>query len=155
VKVSRPGSGPPAVGERAPRMETPTRGDVAGDLEKIDTRIPPVPEFHRASLDDVLGKKPVVLLFSTPQLCQVQICGPVYDIAYQVQSEVGDDVEFIQQEIYVDNEVAKGFRPQVGTYKLPTEPWVFVIDRQGKVVERLEGAYSVGELQRAVAKVDS
>jgi hypothetical protein len=30
---------------------------------------------------------------------------------------------------------------------------VFVIDRQGRVAARLEGAFSVGELERAVAKV--
>lgn len=155
VEVQEPGSGPPAVGEQAVKMATPTRGDVAGNLEEIDTRVPPVDAFHRQSLDAVLGKKPVVLLFSTPQLCQVQVCGPVYDIAYQVQSEVGDDVEFIQMEIYNDNEVAKGFRPEVGKYRLPTEPWIFVMDKAGKIVERFEGAYSVGELQRAVARVDT
>ena len=45
-------------------------------------------------------------------------------------------------EIYNDNELEKGFRPQVGAFKLPTEPWAFAIDRDGKVAARLEGAYS-------------
>ncbi len=48
--------------------------------------------------------------------------------------------------------MSKGFRPQVAAYKLPTEPWVFAIDRNGRVAARLEGAYSVTELDAAVDK---
>jgi hypothetical protein len=44
-------------------------------------------------------------------------------------------------------------RPQVAAWKLASEPWTFVIDRSGKVSARFEGAFSIGELQRAVAKV--
>lgn len=153
IQVGPKGAQPPKVGQPAIRIDTPTRGDVGGNLEKIDTRIPPLAEFHRKSLAEVLGRKPVVLLFSTPRLCQTRVCGPVYDIAHQVQADVGDAVEFIQMEIYKDNEISKGFRPQVGAYKLPTEPWLFVVDRTGKVAARFEGAFSAGELERAVAKV--
>ena len=35
------------------------------------------------------------------------------------------------------------------TWKLPTEPWVFAIDRNGKVAARLEGAFSARELDAA------
>ena len=37
--------------------------------------------------------------------------------------------------------------------RLPTEPWLFAIDRSGKVVARFEGAFSTGELARVVAKL--
>ena len=67
----------------------------------------------------------------------------------------GDDVAFIHQEIYNDNEVNKGLRPQVAAWRLQTEPWTFVIDRNGRSSQRFEGAFSAGELQRAVAKVDN
>ena len=53
-------------------------------------------------------------------------------------------------EIYNDNEVNKGPREQVNAFKLPSEPWVFVIDAKGKVVSRMEGAYSVEELDTAI-----
>jgi hypothetical protein len=62
-------------------------------------------------------------------------------------------VSFIHNEIYVDNNPNKGLRPQLTTFGLETEPWVFVIDRSGKVVQRFEGALSVEELKAAVAKV--
>ena len=53
-------------------------------------------------------------------------------------------------EIYNDNELEKGFRPQVARSSLPTEPWAFAIDQNGKVAARLEGAYSENELHEAI-----
>ncbi|MTD43040.1 hypothetical protein GKE82_01640 [Conexibacter sp. W3-3-2] len=153
MRIGRTGSGPPQVGDRAPRVHTPTFEDVAGDLESIDTRVPPLRSLHDTDLADVLGKEPVVLVFATPQLCQSRVCGPVVDVAAQVQQRAGDDVRFVHMEIYRDNDLSKGFRPQVAAYRLPTEPWTFVIDRRGIVRERFEGAFSVAELERAVERV--
>lgn len=141
----------PDVGEEAPRMHTPTRASVGGDLAKIDTREPPS-DMHEDDLADVLGKKPVVLLFATPALCQSRVCGPVVDIAEQVRAKYTDDAAWIHQEIYNDNVVEQGFRPQVKKWSLPTEPWVFTIDRNGKVAAKMEGAYSADELEAAVKK---
>jgi hypothetical protein len=142
----------PGVGDTPPRIHTPTVSDVAGDLTTIDTRIPPAEDLHQVDFADALGKKPVVLLFATPQLCQSRVCGPVVDVAEEIKSELGDKADFIHMEIYNDNEVSKGFRPQVAAFHLPTEPWVFVIDRHGKVAARIEGAYSADELRAAVQK---
>ena len=141
----------PDVGEEAPRMHTPTRASVGGDLAKIDTREPPS-EMHEEDLADVLGKKPVVLLFATPALCQSRVCGPVVDVAEQVRAKYSEDAAWIHQEIYNDNIVEKGFRPQVRKWSLPTEPWVFTIDREGKVAAKMEGAFSAAELEAAVKK---
>ncbi len=139
----------PEVGDGAPRVSTPTKAQVGGNIERIDTRQPPS-TMHEADFADVLGKKPAILLFATPALCQSRVCGPVVDIAEQVKARRGDEAEFIHQEIFVDNEVDKGFRPQVLKWRLPTEPWVFAVDRRGQVAARIEGAFSADELERAV-----
>jgi hypothetical protein len=149
VVVSKKDDSVPAPGETPPAIHTPTKTDVAGDLAKIDTRVPPDTQ-HEVDFADVLGKKPIVLTFATPLLCQSRVCGPVVDIAEQVKDEYGDEAEFIHMEIYNDNEVNKGPRPQVTEFGLPSEPWVFLIDRNGKVVSRIEGAFSAEELERAV-----
>jgi hypothetical protein len=141
----------PAVGERAPVIHTPTEASAGGDLDSIDTREPPS-SMHEADFADVVGKKPVVLLFATPQLCESRVCGPVVDVAEEVKSAYGDEVEFIHMEIYRDNLVERGFRSQVVAYRLPTEPWVFAIDRNGRIVARIEGAFSVDELKEAVKR---
>jgi hypothetical protein len=153
VGVGAQGSqGPPRVGDKAILIHTPTLDSVGGDASKVDTRIPPAKELSQTDFADVVGKKPVVLLFATPALCKSRVCGPVEDIAAQVGAQYNGRVVFIHQEIYNDNKVEKGFRPQVGKWRLPSEPWAFAIDKQGKVVDRLEGAFSAGELARAAQK---
>lgn len=141
----------PQVGQKAPVTHTLTASQVS-DISQIDTRIPP-DNMHSDDLANVLGRKPVVLLFATPALCQSRVCGPVTDAASQVQQEFGDKVAFIHQEIYKNNRINDGPRPQMQAYHLTTEPWAFVIDRSGTVSTVLQGAFSVGELEDAVRKV--
>jgi hypothetical protein len=142
----------PKVGERPPKIETLTAADVGNDLEKIDTRIPP-DQMHKVNFAEVLGKKPIVLIFATPALCQSRVCGPVVDVAQQVADEYEPKADFIHQEVYVDNEIAKGVRPQLKEFGLETEPWTFLIGKDGRVADRLEGAYGVAELEEAMKRI--
>lgn len=137
------------VGDMAPKVSTPTAKSVGGDLSKIDTRQPPS-SMHDVDLQDVLGKQPVVLNFATPALCETRVCGPVVDVTEQVKAEVGDDVAFIHQEIYIENDPNKGVRPQLKAFGLQTEPWIFLIGKHGRIKQRIEGAYGVAELRTAV-----
>jgi hypothetical protein len=142
----------PAVGDQAPSIHTLTASDVGGDVAQIDTRVPH-DDMHDVDFADVVGKQPVVLLFATPALCQSRVCGPVVDIAEQVEHEPeGEGVAFIHQEIYADNK-PPALRPQVKAYGLRTEPWLFVIGKDGRISTRIEGAFSLSELQSAVKKV--
>lgn len=143
----------PDVGDVPPRIHTPTAADV-GDLSEIDTRIPP-DTMHDDDLYDVLGEKPTVLLFATPALCMSRVCGPMVDIAEQVHAETGDEVAFIHMEVYNDNDPNKGIRPELKAYGLQTEPWLFVLDDSGRVSTRIEGAFSVGDLEAAVEKAQA
>jgi hypothetical protein len=142
----------PGPGDTPPAIHTPTVADAAGDLKSIDTRAPPLPDLHQVDFADELGKKPIVLIFATPLLCQSRVCGPVVDIALQLQDKYRDQAEFIHMEIYENNVVNDGPRPQVGAFSLPSEPWLFTIDRHGKVAARIEGAFSAQELEQAVKK---
>lgn len=141
-----------APGEAAPRIETPT-GTTPAELDAIDTR-DPHDDMHEVSLKDALDKRqPVVLVFATPKLCASRVCAPVTDVAEWVHHEYGDGVTFIHNEIYNDNDLNKGFRPQVRAFKLPSEPYTFVIDRQGHVDSVLQGPFDETELKAAVEKV--
>ncbi len=142
----------PASGERTPLIHTPTVEDV-GDVSEIETRVPP-DTMHDIDFADVLGRKPVVLLFATPALCQSRVCGPVVDVAEQVKSDYSDDdIAFIHMEVYRNNNIAAGLRPQLKAFGLPTEPWLFVIDARGRVSTAIEGGFGVRELGRAVERV--
>lgn len=140
----------PDVGERAPVVETDTRDSVKGDLDLLDTRSPKAPELAAKSFADVVGRKPVALLFSTPQLCRSRVCGPVTDEMLQVNAETGDDVAFIHQETYVDNDVAKGFREPLRRFGLQSEPWLFTVDKNGRIAARLEGSFGLRAFRKAV-----
>jgi hypothetical protein len=108
--------------------------------------------MHDTDLADAAGKQPVVLLFATPALCVSRVCGPVVDVAEQVKSEVGEDAAFIHSEVFNDNDPNAGILPQLRAYGLETEPWLFVLDAEGRVSTRIEGAFSVEELRDAVEK---
>lgn len=138
-----------SVGEPAPRVETDTRVSAGGDLEAIDTRRPN-DTMHEDDLADVLGERPVALLFATPQLCQSRVCGPVVDIAEQLKSTYGDRMAFIHQEVYVDNDPNEGLREPLRRFGLRTEPWLFVIGADGRVVARLEGSFGFDAFEKAV-----
>jgi hypothetical protein len=140
----------PEVGEKAPPIHTPTTDDV-GDITQIDTRVPP-DDMHDVDFADVVGKQPVVLLFATPALCQSRVCGPVVDVAEQVKRDRPDDAAYIHMEFWNDNDPNKGAREQVLDYNLKSEPWLFVVNSDGTVSSRIEGAFSVDELNRALDK---
>jgi hypothetical protein len=139
----------PGVGQRAPAINTETLSSVRGDVGLLTTRHPPE-QMHSVSFDQVLGKRPVALLFSTPQLCTSRVCGPVTDIMVYLQHQFSNRITFIHQEIYVDNDTHKGLRPQLGAFHLQTEPWLFTINRRGVIAARLEGAFGLSEARQAL-----
>jgi len=141
----------PKPGQHALVIHTPTAQDAGGELSKITTRKPPDSQ-NKVDYADALGKEPIVLLFATPQFCQSRVCGPVVDVAEQAKSEYGDKAAFIHMEIYNENDPGKGVRPQVRAFHLPSEPWLFAIDRQGVVREAVEGAFGLKLMHEAVEK---
>jgi hypothetical protein len=142
----------PRVGQQAPRISTPTAEDAGGDLSKITTRLPPDTQ-NQVDFADALGREPIVLLFATPQFCQSRVCGPVVDVAEEVKEQYGDEAAFIHMEIYNDNDPNKDVRPQVLAYRLPSEPWLFAIDRKGTIRAEIEGAFGVELLTDLVKEV--
>lgn len=141
----------PRVGEEAPLIHTPTAAEVGGDLSQLTTRVPPDSQ-NKVDYADALGKEPIVLLFATPQFCQSRVCGPVVDQTEQAKQEYGNQAAFIHMEIYNQNDPGDRVRPQVRAFHLPTEPWLFTIDREGVIRETVEGAFGTELLDQAIEK---
>ena len=139
----------PDVGQRPPAIATDTLASVHGNVSLLTTRLPP-DAMHSSSFAQVLGKRPVALLFSTPALCTSRVCGPVTDEMVELSHQFGGRIVFIHEEVYLDNQPSKGLRPQLKAFHLQTEPWLFAVDRRGVIVARLEGAFGVDELRRAL-----
>jgi hypothetical protein len=145
----------PSVGDRAVASRTPTLRSVHGNIRKLTTSTRPDRALYRSSIADALAtKSPFVVAFATPKFCQSRACGPVVDVVSAVRRRFEDSgVRFIHVEIYEDNDPAKGTNRWVDEWKLPTEPFTFVVDRNGMISAKFEGAFSTAELAGAVKRV--
>lgn len=139
----------PDVGDPAPASDTPTLANAT--LEQLTTATEPDLELYRASIADaVAAKEPFVVAFATPKYCTSRTCGPVVDVVSAVR-ERHPGLRFIHVEIYEGNDPTKGENRWVREWKLPSEPWIFVVGADGTIRSRFEGTVSVGELDAAVS----
>jgi hypothetical protein len=143
---------PPDAGDAAFASETPTLASAGGDASAITTRTPPDETLLEHSVaDSIAARAPFVVTFATPKYCSSRTCGPVVDVVEEVQRRLdGEGVRFIHVEVFTDNDPAKGFNRWMQEWKLPTEPWTFLVGADGRIVERFEGTVSVSELETAV-----
>lgn len=148
-------SAAPNVGQRAIPTDSPTLASTGGDLDRLSTSTRPDRELYRLSVADALkAHVPFVVTFATPKFCQTRTCGPVVDVVSSVRKRfAGSPVRFVHVEIYEDNDPANGTNRWVDDWKLPTEPFTFVVDERGIVRAKLEGAFSARELEAAVQKL--
>ena len=136
----------PAIGERAPATRTPTFPEQK--LSKITTDDKPDRDFYRTSVHEALRSgEPFVVTFATPKFCSSAVCAPTLDIVKK-ESKDWRDVEFIHVEVYGNLDDPSNLKPvpAVRQWRLPSEPWVFVVDGDGKVAAKFEGTVSPREL---------
>jgi hypothetical protein len=146
------------VGKKAPSLKTPTAADVKNDYKLLTSATMPTPAFYQLSLDQALTNgKPTIALLATPAFCQTRFCGPAYEIVTQVQKRYADRANFIHVEVFqgLPNPATTNFKlaPIMDAFGLRTEPWVFVIDGNGIVFARLEGVFTLAEVERQVRAV--
>jgi hypothetical protein len=143
---------PPDVGDPAPASDTPTLATVGGDASQITTRVPPDESLLRHSVAESLrAKAPFVVVFSTPKFCASRTCGPVVDVVEETARRFEDgDVRFIHVEVFEGNDPARGYNRWMKEWGLQTEPWTFVVGRDGTIVDRFEGAVSVRQLEQVL-----
>jgi hypothetical protein len=139
------------VGADAPASDTPTIASTKGNLKALTTAPTPDPTLYRSSVAAALAAHaPFVVVFATPAFCESRLCGPVVDIVRAVKARMKDtEMRFIHVEIYRDNDPAKGQNRWVKQWHLPSEPWVFVVGRDGKIHAKFEGALGIDELEQA------
>ena len=163
----QPDSSGVAIGDPAPASDTPTLADVDGDITRISTDDEPVEAFYETSVADALAaNKPFVVVFATPKFCQSQQCGPTLDRVKPIAA-AHPDMTFINVEPYelelVDGQlqpVLTGEPPNLtpatatNEWRLLSEPWVYVVDRNGIVTASFMLIFSDDELEAAVAAVE-
>jgi hypothetical protein len=138
----------PALGTRAYPSQTPTIASTGGNFRKLTTRVPPDRALLSYSIADSLAKHiPFVVTFATPRYCSSRVCGPVVDVVDRVRKRFeGRGIRFIHVEIYKNNDPRQGRNEWVTQWKLPSEPWTFLVGRDGLIKAKFEGSVSASEL---------
>ena len=141
-----------AVGEFAPLSQNRTLA-TEPDINKLNSGNDPDPAFYQLTVADaVANEKPTVVGFITPGLCETKWCAPVLNSVAAVRDEVGDAANFIHIEVYEDFQ-ALTYVPEMAEWGLETEPYIFVLDDEGRVVASLPGPVSPRELRQALEPV--
>lgn len=151
-----------APGDRAPLTAQPLAG--AEPPHAVDSRadevgVVPDPELHDTTIADAIAAgRPTLVVVSSPVHCESRFCGPITEAVEALAARYGDRMSFVHLEVWRDFE-AQELSPAAAEWIEPvggdeaTEPWVWIIDDGGVVVERFDNIASVRELDRAVVSV--
>ncbi len=156
-QVSAPGpDAVPGRGQKLLPFDTPTTKDHKG-VEPICTRKPEPCPFHDVTLTEAMAAgAPVAFIVSTPAFCQTAVCGPVLEILTKAAKDFPSH-RFVHAEVYKDAAARGNFEqaevaPVISAYHLTFEPCLFVADKTGTIVERLDNVFDGEEIAAALKK---
>lgn len=148
----RAGASTLLAGARALASKTPTVSDHRG-VNPICTRTPPC-DFHRMTLADAIGSgKPTAFMIATPKFCMSRTCGPNLEELIAVAAEVRDRANFVHVEVYRSDKAEdiqrQAVSPTYVEWTMQSEPWLFLIDRDGTIAQRFEGPIVASTIRSA------
>ena len=140
-------------GDKAIPSDTPTVDNARG-VSPICTRKPAC-DMHQVTLRQAVASgKPTAFVIATPAYCQSRNCGPSVDELLTVETELRGKANFVHSEVFL-NDQAQTLEHQVPTptfaeWGVQTEPWLFIIDRNGVIASRFEGGFTAGQIRAAL-----
>jgi hypothetical protein len=145
----------PAPGDPAPRSDNLTLDSKDAPEEAVDSRAEttgiPDPELHQTTVaESIKAGRPVVVAIATPVYCVSRFCGPVTDMVQELAGEYGDRADFIHIEVWRDfqgkvvNQAAADWILRGDNLQ---EPWVFLVDADGRVTERWDNVATRQEIE--------
>lgn len=146
----------PAVGDKAPRTDNLTVDSKDAPREAVDSRARggeplPDPELHQMTIAQSIERgEPALVVFATPVYCVSRFCGPITDMAAELQAEYGDRANFIHVEVWRNFEgtvVNKGAADWIYRNDDLLEPWVYLIDAKGRISHRWDNVATRGEIE--------
>ncbi len=154
----------PVPGDPAPRTQNLLPGDPDAPPDAVDSRAEddgtvPDPELHEETVAAAIDAgRPVMVVVSTPVYCVSRFCGPITDTVQDLAREYGDRMDFVHLEVFKDFEANTLNKAAVewiwpARQGEPAEPWVFLVDASGTVIERWDNVASEQDLSAAVQAV--
>ncbi|MEZ4539629.1 MAG: hypothetical protein R3C43_06555 [Chloroflexota bacterium] len=145
----QPTSKAPAIGATAPASHNRTLA-TEPDISLLTSANDPDPALYQLTVADAIATgRPTVVGFLTPAFCQTKWCAPVLNSLEAARVSTGDAVNYIHIEVYDDFQKLTVV-DEMAEWGLETEPWVFVLDGNGQVVNKFSGPLSPAELLAAL-----
>jgi hypothetical protein len=148
-----------AVGSPVPRSQNPTATEVA-DIGTIDTATPPSDMHYTSIAAAVAAHHPIAIYMGTPAFCQSRTCAPELKAVQSVEAAYhARGVDFIHIEVYKggrpdSSDLSKAtLSPTFVEWKLDTEPWVMLVDRNGNLSAKFPGATGGDEIAAGLDRV--
>ena len=124
------------------------------DLSQITSALIPDPDLYQLSINEALQQgKPLVVVFATPAFCVSATCGPQLEELAKVKDVIGTRANFIHVDVFEDPHLIEGGRPTgdlvpaVLEWGLPTEPWTFIVDKNGLISAKFEQLATATEIE--------
>ncbi|HET7481427.1 MAG TPA: hypothetical protein VFK89_01070 [Actinomycetota bacterium] len=150
----------PAVGDRALRTDNLTVDSdaprAAIDSRATEGKIPDM-DLHQTTIArSIADHRPALVVFSTPVYCISRFCGPVTDMVESLAKRYSDCANFIHVEVwrnFQDTVVNKAAADWIYRNDTINEPWVYLIDRTGKIAQRWDNVVVRDEVEPALKKI--
>ena len=148
----------PSVGNKAYPSRNITN-TVTSNMNELSSDPNPYSPFYEYSIEESIDKRmSSLILFASPAYCTTGTCGPQMDIVKNLHANFSKEMVFIHVEIYENPSDIKGDLSNtqvvqaVKDWNLPSEPWVFLVDKDGIVKQRFEGLATYQEIESALVQ---
>jgi hypothetical protein len=161
-----PDNGTPALGSRVPGGDTPTMRDAHSLMHHISSDPEPLTAFYTWSLDDALAQgQPTVFVMDSYAFRPNAACGGALGILHEVFIDYpglviihaepwhmasGSDGHMLELDPPGGPAVLTDYAQAWG---ITEPPWVFVIDRDGRLHAKFTGVLGSDELRAAITSV--
>jgi hypothetical protein len=155
----------PAVGATVPQSDSLTAATIE-EARLISTDPNPyLSAYGKTVAQTVTSGSPSIVFFATPAFCQSGYCGPTVELVKSVARENVDELEFVNVEPYELHMTDNGLQPSLDDdgqlqpveaaleWGIPVEPYLFLLDAEGRVFAKFEGLVGGEELRAAVEDV--
>lgn len=155
----------PAPGDRAPRTKNLTVDDEgkvpasAIDSLAIDGAPIPDPQLHMTTVAQAIADgRPVLLIVGTPAFCTSKICGPENEAVADLAERYPDRAVYLHLELWKDFDglvINEGAAEWVYRNGDASDPWLFLIGADGRVMDRWMPLFDPEEVAAALEALPS
>jgi len=152
-------SSAPAIGEIAPNSINKTVNN-GFKLSEITSSPEPDLDLYSLTIQEAVNtEKPTLIVFASPAFCQTATCGPQIKIVSNIKDSYKNAANFIHIEVFDNPSEMQGnfskakISPLMQEWSLVSEPFTFIVDKNGVITRKFEGFTTSDELVSALKKL--